>query len=435
MARRKCHTLKLITYLCVVCVSLDLLLTFLTNMESEGVTDTAPTEATAENKENSTDKAAFGELPNFRKKISAPLPKAFWQTGVRSQGLWNDLQEDVDMHFNPILRPKNDTSQYEDRVFTKLVMNQSFSKISNFTNTNDEEQLPRMLQDFVHNMQRRDYPVLIQPRGVCGAGAQEEMEFPLLLLAIKSIVSNFKGRQAIRNSWGRTGWASGGGGGGYVRRIFLLGTSSEQQNINLAESLQSESSLYGDILQWDFKDTAFNQTLKDVLFWRWSSLFCEGTQFVFSGDDNVFVNVPKMVTYLREQLKSPRAEEKMKNFIVGKVVQKKAKYFFPDSFYQGTFPVFVDTVGLVYSGHLTQRLNQISRRVHLFPIDNIYLGMCLLRLKVDPVHHPTFLKSGSSESYLKDICVYHKIMVVETPNHRDLGKIWARLNSTQSQCS
>ncbi|KAK5897461.1 hypothetical protein CesoFtcFv8_010522 [Champsocephalus esox] len=43
-------------------------------------------------------------------------------------------------------------------------------------------------------MQRRDYPLLLQPDGVCGAGVQDEKESPLLLLAIKSTELNFKNR-------------------------------------------------------------------------------------------------------------------------------------------------------------------------------------------------------------------------------------------------
>ncbi|CAL8264192.1 unnamed protein product [Lota lota] len=106
----------------------------------------------------------------------------------------------------------------------------------------------------------------------CGAGRGHQT---LLLLAIKTTVQNARNRQTIRDTWGRAGWVvrpRGGTAGGYVRRVFCSGpTTARTTAWSGPGPLRAESRLHGDILQWDFRDSFFNLTLKDVLFWEWFS--------------------------------------------------------------------------------------------------------------------------------------------------------------------
>uniref|UniRef100_A0A8D3EEP2 Hexosyltransferase n=1 Tax=Scophthalmus maximus TaxID=52904 RepID=A0A8D3EEP2_SCOMX len=275
------------------------------------------------------------------------------------------------------------------------------------------DKLPQQMQHFVSHMEIRDYPILIQPDGVCGAGAKYERERPLLLMAIKSTELNLENRQAIRRTWGAEG-------GAYVRRVFLLGKEPpEGLNEDFPGLLRMESKLYGDILQWDFEDTFFNLTLKDVLFWSWFSGSCGRTRFVFKGDDDVFVNTPKLITYLQDQLKEPQARDTMKGFMVGNVIGaaspvrvNSSKYFIPVSFYKGLYPAYAGGGGVVYSSLLTKRLLNTSKRVLLFPIDDVYVGMCMVRLNLCPSHHPAFLTFDFPAKEEEQPCAYHRVLLV-----------------------
>lgn len=133
--------------------------------------------------------------------------------------------------------------------------------------------------------------------------------------------------------------------------------NTEELGVDLSEILQMESKLHGDILQWDFSDTFVNLTLKDVLFWSWFSSSCGQTSFVFKGDDDVFVNTPNMLSYLKGELKKPQAHKSMKGFMVGNVIIRalpnrvnKSKYYVPESFYKGQYPLYTGGGGVVYSG-------------------------------------------------------------------------------------
>uniref|UniRef100_A0A3Q3MPD3 Hexosyltransferase n=1 Tax=Mastacembelus armatus TaxID=205130 RepID=A0A3Q3MPD3_9TELE len=385
---------------------------------------------------------APGALPN---KNFGPVPITFWERHPFKGAIWNILQLAVDHHFNPILHPLKANREADDDSIYDSILRQSFTEVNDLDSMRRNfDKLPEELQDFVSHMQRRDYPTLIQPPGVCGAGAKDEKKAPLLLLAIKTIESNFKDRQAIRHTWGQVGWVSGlrqrgsRDGGGYIRRVFLLGReNSEEVVVNFSDMLQMESAHYGDILQWDFRDTFFNLTLKDVLFWRWFSKFCSQTLFVFMGDDDVFVNTLRIITYLEDQLQKPQAHRIIKNFMVGNVSGtgipsqvSKSKYFIPDSFYKGLYPMYASGRGVVYSGLLTKRLHSVSKRVHLFPIDDVYVGMCMMRLNAYPIHHPAFLTFDFSKKETEEQCSYRKNLLVYKCNSNQLVELWAEVNVT-----
>ncbi|XP_032366802.1 N-acetyllactosaminide beta-1,3-N-acetylglucosaminyltransferase 2 [Etheostoma spectabile] len=433
MARCYCHWRRVLFFVCTPCISLALLFVYITAMLFAAMNET------------STSGTAVRGLDAVYFVASGSSSKTFWDLHLHGDAFWNRLQRTLDNHFNPILCPNNTKRGFENGTFNESLLTQGFSKVINLESTSRNlDQLPQQIQEFITHMQRRDYPALLQPDGVCGAGRKEEKEAPLLLLAIKSTEQNFLNRQAIRQTWGQAGWVAGpkrkgngGEGGGYVRRVFLLGRGSTEELGGNA--LQMESEQYGDILQWDFKDTFFNLTLKDVLFWSWFKDSCSRTRFVFKGDDDVFVNTPKLMSYLRDQLKKPH--KTLRDFMVGDVIAaavpnrfNESKYFIPDSFYKGLYPMYAGGGGVVYSGLLAKRLHDISKRLYLFPIDDVYVGMCMVRLNAHPVHHDAFLTFDFPNKEEEELCSYHTILLVHKRRPDEVVKLWVHVKKTQAQC-
>ncbi|KPP72436.1 hypothetical protein Z043_108565 [Scleropages formosus] len=223
----------------------------------------------------------------------------------------------------------------------------------------------KQIHDFVLSMHCREYPLLMDQPQLCG---HESQDAPLLLLAIKSPEQSAGQGDKTGQEMGKVKEGTS------LRRIFLLGKQNRSvQPCSLPlDFLKLESDLYGDILQWDFHNTFFNLTLKDVLFREWFSQRCRHAHFIFKGDDDVF-NVEKQMG-------------KRRDFIVGDVIENAIpvclitrKYYIPESFYTGQYPPYAGGGGVVYSGPLALRLVGVSKKVHLFPIDDVYLGSTITK--------------------------------------------------------
>ncbi|XP_061691367.1 N-acetyllactosaminide beta-1,3-N-acetylglucosaminyltransferase 2-like [Syngnathoides biaculeatus] len=445
MGQFRCYWQKVLKCVCSTCICLVLLFVFLGIMVCSSMN-----KATLQAPINSAQSHHFLASGSFQSKKFASLPKTFWR--LHEGSFWNQLQAAIDRYFNPILNPQNSITALKNKDIYESVLKLSFLEATNLDSMRRKfEQLPQQMQDFVSHMNQRNYPVILHPtNATCGAGAATEKEPPLLLLAIKSTELNFKNREAIRQTWGQVGWVATRRKnssrkqeiGGYIRRVFLIGKENPQDSGgDVSELLRTEGQNYGDIVQWNFSDTFFNLTLKDVLFWKWFSRHCSQTRFVFKGDDDVFVNMPNMMTYLLEQLEKPHAEHTINEFMVGDVIGgalpnrvNQSKYFVPESFYSGLYPTYAGGGGVLYSGQMAKNLQEISGRVHLFPIDDVFVGMCMARLNINPIHHPGFLTFDFPDNENEKPCAYHMILLVHKRSPMQLIELWDKVSKTQKEC-
>ncbi|XP_036404729.1 N-acetyllactosaminide beta-1,3-N-acetylglucosaminyltransferase 2-like [Megalops cyprinoides] len=369
--------------------------------------------------------------------------KPFWDLQPGGGALWNRLQLEWDRKHNPILGGTEPRAEGggEGWVASPVGPDCHWDR-SLASGMPDFGNLPGHIQEFVFSMHCREYPLLTDQPGTCGTTGQEA---PMLLLAIKSEEGNFENRQAIRQTWGQTGWVRGlEGEGGEVRRVFLLAKqdSATGPYADVAELLELEKVRYQDILQWDFKDTFYNLTLKDVLFLRWFSNRCPRARFVFKGDDDVFVRTPVLLDFLAEQEVGQRPGREMRDFFVGDVIgnavplrQASTKYYIPESFYKGQYPWYAGGGGVVYSGAMALRLRQVSERVRLFPIDDVYMGMCLRRLGLSPIHHHGFLTFDFQGEDGDKPCAYHSILLVHKRGPKDMLRLWEVLKMPRPDCA
>ncbi|KAI3353640.1 hypothetical protein L3Q82_004891 [Scortum barcoo] len=256
------------------------------------------------------------------------------------------------------------------------------------TNVHDFASYPVLFQDFLQGMNCRSPPILINQPNKCISGRRKGDNQTFLLFAIKSTPGNFERRQAVRETWGQEGKYQNGL---RVRTVFLLG-SSPLDDPDLGPLLSFEAQNFRDLLQWDFHESLLNLTLKMNMFLEWTMKHCPRVSFVFSGDDDVFVNTPVLLSYLQslEPLKASK-------LYVGHVISTanplrdpKSKYYIPLSFYDGPYPAYTGGGGFLISGALLQPLHSVSRVIPFFPIDDVYTGMCFKALEVSAEGHAGF---------------------------------------------
>lgn len=362
-------------------------------------------------------------------------PEQFWKKPEFSEAFWNRKQQHLDYVYNPLIVPATDrtTSVSLTELVQASVQPNYTAKVERCkpdfkitTQIKDYRSLPQRFKDFLLYMQCRSYPILIDAPGVCS-------ETPFLLLAVKSLTPHFERRQAIRESWGRAGILAGH----RVATVFLLGkTEGSDYFPDVSAMLRYEASLHGDLLQWDYRDTFFNLTLKEVLFLEWMAERCPSARYIFKGDDDVFANTRSILNFL-----GGLSETKARDLFVGDVISKASphrnknlKYYIPESIFVGAYPPYAGGGGFLYSADVGIRLRNISLHVSLFPIDDVYTGMCLQKLGLVPEKHQGFKTFNIEEKDRETACAYQSLMLVHPRSPQEIIKIWGWISDPGLSC-
>ncbi|XP_018530586.1 N-acetyllactosaminide beta-1,3-N-acetylglucosaminyltransferase 2a [Lates calcarifer] len=355
--------------------------------------------------------------------------KRFWHQQVLSKSFWNKEQQRLDFIYNPIINSalsSNPIIVLPDWLNDTGPLNPCEQDYRVPMQISDYNTLPQRFQDFLLYMRCRTYPMMINQPHICD-------EKPFLLLVVKSLIPHFDRRQAIRETWGRAGVFTNR----TVKTVFLLGNTLPVDHFpNLLGMLGHEAKHHKDLLQWDYRDTFFNLTLKEVLFLEWFSQNCPHAQYVLKGDDDVFVNTLRIIDLL-EGL----SEVKAKDLFIGDVINnagphrdKKLKYFIPESVFVGQYPPYAGGGGYLYSGDLALRLYKISQQVVLYPIDDVYTGMCLKKLGVVPEKHTGFRTFDIEEKYRYNTCIYRNLMLVHSRTPQEMLTIWPWIVHPELEC-
>ncbi|RXN37737.1 N-acetyllactosaminide beta-1,3-N-acetylglucosaminyltransferase 2-like protein [Labeo rohita] len=296
------------------------------------------------------------------------------------------------------------------------------------TNIQDIHSYPPLYGDFLRGMECRDPPLLISQPDKCESGKDQVF----LLFAIKSIPRHFERRQAIRQTWGREGLYKNGL---QVRTVFLLGRSSEDDP-NLDKLISFEAQQFQDLLVWDFQDSFYNLTLKEHVFFKWMLENCSKVSFIFKGDDDVFANTQAILDYL----KSLKPEEATALY-TGQIISDasplrdpKIKYYVPQSFYEGPYPLYAGGGGFLFSGNLIPSLYHVSFYIPFFPIDDVYTGMSFKALGITAVKHDGFRTFDIREQDRENPCVHKDLLLVHQRDPQQTMRLWRSMHSAMLTC-
>ncbi len=324
---------------------------------------------------------------------------------------------------------KNNSYVYS---WPKCQQNMSVANITGFSS------LPDVVKNFLYYRHCRHFPMLLDLPDKCG-GADKSAEV-FLLLVIKSSPVNYDRREVLRKTWAKERKHNGA----WIRRIFISGTTDtgfEKQRLN--KLLEFEHREYNDILQWDFDESFYNLTLKQILFLEWMERNCPNARFLLNGDDDVFASTGNMVEYLQ----SLKDNNGSKHLFAGHLIVNAhpirgsgSKYYIPVQVHKpGTYPPYCGGGGYIMSGYTAMVIYEMSQSIAFLPIDDVYMGMCLAKAGLSPVHHmgvktlgyfiPSHRLDKQDPCFYKDILVVHRFL----PAHMYL--MWRRVHDPNLNCS
>ncbi|XP_007943654.1 N-acetyllactosaminide beta-1,3-N-acetylglucosaminyltransferase 3 [Orycteropus afer afer] len=294
----------------------------------------------------------------------------------------------------------------------------------------DFAQQPQQVRNFLLYKHCRDFLLLQDvPPDKCAQPV-------FLLLVIKSSPANYERREMVRRTWGREREVHGV----HLRRLFLLGTSPnalEARKVN--QLLALEARVHGDILQWDFHDSFFNLTLKQVLFLQWQETRCNNASFLLNGDDDVFAHTSNMVAYLQ-------GHDPSRHLFVGHLIRNVgpirvpwSKYYIPKVVTkEEQYPPYCGGGGFLLSRFTAAALRRAARVLDLFPIDDVFLGMCLEHEGLKPAMHSGIHTGGIQAPSPRlpsfDPCFYRELLLVHRFLPYEMLLMWDALSQPNLTC-
>ena len=197
--------------------------------------------------------------------------------------------------------------------------------------------------------------------------------------------------------------------------------------------MAAEAQKNGDIVQETFIDSYRNLSLKSVALVRWISLYCPDSTFVLKADDDMYINVPRLLSRLRAQF------DKGPLFIMGFLLKEirpirteKHKWYLSTKVYpEPTFPNYV--CGTAYAMTTTAALRLYVESFYVRPLflEDVYLTGIL----ADKASVPRISESTFSPIKIKATgCTYKTRISGHRNSPTDMRKIHAELFDPNLKC-
>ncbi|KAM4552910.1 lactosylceramide 1,3-N-acetyl-beta-D-glucosaminyltransferase B [Odontesthes bonariensis] len=241
----------------------------------------------------------------------------------------------------------------------------------------------------------------------------------LLLLFVKSIPGNIERRNAIRCTWGNETYIQNTLGV-TVKVVFALGAIhierdepewSRRSHVGIQEQLRKEDRLHGDLIQRNFLDSFHNLTLKLIMQFHWMHSHCSHARFFMTADDDIFVHMPNLVSYLRDV-----SSRGVTDLWIGRVHRgappirrKESKYFVPFEMYQWlSYPDYTAGAGYVVSSDVADKIYHASLTLNAsLYIDDVFMGICANAIGLSPQDNIFFSGEGKAPYHH---CIYNQMM-------------------------
>lgn len=189
-----------------------------------------------------------------------------------------------------------------------------------------------------------------------------------VLICVKSLPGNFHLRE-----WVRWNIKSNREFSGNFTLVFLIG---QPLNSSTNELIGEESNFYGDLVQGNFTDTAFNTTYKTIMGFQWAIKNCHQAQHIVFLDERFKINLTSTLTFLRN-------ESTPKSLYMGHLVKREKtnrvkeniRYIPKEEYPLSYLPPFVSGNAFIISMDVAKTLAFHVNSVKMVHLDEVFLGL------------------------------------------------------------
>lgn len=243
-----------------------------------------------------------------------------------------------------------------------------------------------------------------------------------ILILVTSAPDHSEARSAIRQTWGHYNLRND------MAIAFVVGIGSESGN----EIVSEESTLYGDIIQGNFIDSYDNLTLKTVSMMEWVHDYCSDTHFVLKTDDDMFINVPKLLTFLGKH-------QNAKMTFFGRLAKKwrpirksSSKYYVsPVQYSANIFPDFTTGPAYLFTSDVVSDVYTKALETTYLKLEDVFTtGVVAQALKIKRQHVNEFF----NKRIPLNACTVKKGISIHMIKFHEQFELWKKLLDNRTKC-
>ncbi|XP_033759299.1 beta-1,3-galactosyltransferase 1-like [Pecten maximus] len=250
---------------------------------------------------------------------------------------------------------------------------------------------------------RHDFNYILQNDEIC-ARKDKTPDIEVIIL-IFTVHKNRLERDTIRQTW--LTYAKNNSIDSNVRYAFLLGAPSSPA---MDKAVKEEFDIHQDILQEDFKDAYSNLTYKTMMAFKWASTKCKDAKFVMKTDDDMYVNIPNILTTLKTN------KDKLQTRVGGAchrvaepIRDHRSKWYASKKSFPGShYPGFCSGTGYVTSMNVATKVFEVSKKVPFFHLEDVYVALCIKKLGYNLLPIANF----NAGRFPADPCIYQGIAMM-----------------------
>lgn len=244
-----------------------------------------------------------------------------------------------------------------------------------------------------------------------------------LVILVMSAPSHVEARTAIRQTWGHFDQRKD------VSVAFLLGQTNDDK---MSKILSLEQDMYRDVIRGNFIDSYSNLTLKTISALEWVRDYCPKVKFVLKTDDDMFINVPRLLSFVNKRSKD-------RNIIFGRLARKwkpirnkKSKYYVSQAqFKPEIFPDFTTGPAYLLSGDIVEKLYNGSLAQTYLKLEDVFTtGIVAHKLGIRRTQANEFLNKRISFNP----CNIQRSISIHMVKYSEQFDLWKKLLDGKSKC-